>query len=51
MPYDQERYGEKTSDEGYEYDDDDDDDGDDDRENDNEDDDDDDRNTIMGQDG
>ena len=50
MPYDQERYGEKTSDEGYEYDDDDDD-GDDDRENDNEDDDDDDRNTIMGQDG
>ena len=48
MPYDQERYGEKTSDEGYEYDDDD---GDDDRENDNEDDDDDDRNEIMGQDG
>ena len=42
MPYDQERYGEKTQDEGYEYDDDDD--GDD-----NEDDDDDDRNTIMRQ--
>ena len=49
MPYDQERYGEKTQDEGYEYEYDDDD-GDDDRGDDNEDDDDD-RNTIMRQDG